>query len=91
MGFVLTRERLITVRFDELNPFNTFATRDLAAESDPLSSSVIFAGLLDAIADRLTDILETSPPNLMRCLTGCFAPQLRNPPHGAHRRAKAPT
>ena len=58
VGFVLTRERLITVRFEELNSFTTFANRDLAAESDPLSSAAVFAGLMDAIADRLADILE---------------------------------
>jgi magnesium transporter len=58
VGFVLTRERLITVRFEELNIFDTFANRDLAAETDPLSSAAVFAGLMDAIADHLADILE---------------------------------
>jgi magnesium transporter len=58
VGFVLTRERLITVRFEELNSFTAFANRDLAAETDPLSSAAVFAGLMDAIADRLADILE---------------------------------
>ena len=58
VGFVLTRERLITVRFEELNSFTTFANRDLAAESDPPSSAAVFAGLMDAIADHLADILE---------------------------------
>jgi magnesium transporter len=58
VGFVLTRERLITVRFEELTAFKTFADRDLAAETAPLSSAAVFAGLMDAIADRLADILE---------------------------------
>jgi magnesium transporter len=58
VGFVLTRERLITVRFEALNVFDTFRSRDLAAESDPLSSAAVFAGLMDAIVDRLADILE---------------------------------
>jgi len=58
VGFVLTRERLITVRFEELSSFSTFANRDLGAESDPLSSAAVFAGLMDAIADRIADILE---------------------------------
>jgi magnesium transporter len=58
VGFVLTRERLITVRFEELTSFKTFADRDLGAETDPLSSAAVFAGLMDAIADRLADILE---------------------------------
>jgi magnesium transporter len=57
-GFVLTRERLITVRFEELPSFTNFATHDLADETDPLSSGAVFAGLMDAISDRLADVLE---------------------------------
>jgi magnesium transporter len=58
VGFVLTRERLVTVRFEELTPFSNFASRDLAHESDPLTSGTVFAGIADAIADQLADILE---------------------------------
>src|SRR6516225_11741850 len=58
VGFVLTRDRQITVRFEELSSFNTFANRDLAGESDPLTSAAVFAGLMDAISDRLADVLE---------------------------------
>src|ERR1700736_970509 len=36
VGFVLTRERLITVRFEELTAFNIFI-RELATDSQPLS------------------------------------------------------
>src|SRR5215472_4731235 len=59
VGFVLTPDRMITVRFHELSFFRTFSDRDLAGETDPLSSVVVFAGLMDAIADRLADILES--------------------------------
>src|SRR5215469_12921618 len=58
VGFLLTPERLVTVRFEELSSFNTFINRDLADESDPLTGGAVFAGLIDAIADRLADILE---------------------------------
>jgi magnesium transporter len=58
VGFVLTPDRLITVRFHDLSFFRTFTDRDLAAESDPLSSAAVFAGLMDVITDRLADILE---------------------------------
>jgi magnesium transporter len=58
VGFVLTRERLITIRFEDITSFKTFSARDLAGESDPLSSAAVFAGLMDAIADRLADVLE---------------------------------
>jgi len=59
VGFVLTRERLITVRFEDITSFKTFSARDLAGESDPLSSVAVFAGLMDAITDRLADVLES--------------------------------
>ncbi len=58
VGFVLTRERLVTVRFEELSSFAAFAGKGLTDETDPLSSGAVFAGLMDAIADRLADILE---------------------------------
>ncbi len=58
VGFILTRERLITVRFEQLPSFTTFASKDLAEESDPLSSGAVFAGLMDAVSDRQADVLE---------------------------------
>jgi magnesium transporter len=58
VGFVLTRERLITVRFETLASFDAFANRDLAAERDPLTGAAVFAGIMDAITDRLADVLE---------------------------------
>jgi len=58
VGFILTAERLITVRFEELRSFSHFADHDLPSEKSPLTSAAVFAGVLDAIADRLADILE---------------------------------
>src|SRR6202045_1372124 len=58
VGFVLTRERLITVRFQELTVFNSFIDRELATDGEPLSSGAVFVELMDAIADRLADVLE---------------------------------
>jgi magnesium transporter len=56
VGFVLTRERLITVRFEELTAFAAFAAGDFAAAG--AGSAAVFAGLMDAITGRLADILE---------------------------------
>src|SRR5438093_11054672 len=58
VGFVLTRERFITVRFEELTAFTNFIDRELAADAEPLSSGAVFVELMDAIADRLADVLE---------------------------------
>ncbi len=58
VGFVLTAERLITVRFEELTSFAHFTAHELASETDPLTGAAVFAGLMDAIADRIADVLE---------------------------------
>lgn len=58
VGFVLTRERLITVRFQKLTPFAAFLGRE--AEDDMLGQSGpgVFVGLMEAIVDRMADLLE---------------------------------
>src|ERR1700732_5215034 len=58
VGFVLTPDRLITVRFEELTAFTTFIDREMVVDSEPLSSGAVFVELLGAIADRLADVLE---------------------------------
>ena len=63
-GFVLTRDRLITVRFAELPSFASFADRTIPADSPPVTSAGIFAELLEAIVDRLADALERSASEL---------------------------
>src|SRR6202012_3673809 len=85
VGFILTRERLITVRFEELTSFSTFANRDLAAETDPLTSGAVFAGLMDAIADHLADVVENLAADLNELSHRLFrapvtAPATRRPP-----------
>ncbi len=52
VGFVLAPQLLITVRFEPLTAFNTFAptARGTAPE--------VFTGLVEAIVDRIADVLE---------------------------------
>jgi magnesium transporter len=90
VGFVLTRERLITVRFEELSSFTTFAHRDLAAESDPLTTAAVFAGLMDAIADRLADILENIAAELDALSHRLFSASATEPAARRRRHVKAP-
>jgi magnesium transporter len=52
VGYVLSLERLLTVRFEPLTAFSTF---EKAARGGPAE---IFVGLIDAIVDRLADVLE---------------------------------
>jgi magnesium transporter len=66
VGFVLTRDRLITVRFAELPSFGSFADRTLSPESPRVTGAGIFTELLEAIVDRLADALERSASELDR-------------------------
>jgi magnesium transporter len=58
VGFVLTAERLITIRFAELSSFAALAKRQPAPDAPALSSGAIFSDLIEAIVDRLADVLE---------------------------------
>ncbi len=64
VGFVLTRDRLITVRFAELSSFASSAERTVPAESPRATSAGIFIALLEAVVDSLADALERSASEL---------------------------
>ncbi len=56
LGFVLSPGRLITIRFAEMSVFDTFAER--FAGSGRATSAGAYIGLLEAVVDRLADVLE---------------------------------
>jgi len=56
LGFVLTPEHLMTVRFADLPVFDSFAQR--FAVDERTTAVGAFLGLLEAIVDRLADVLE---------------------------------
>ena len=56
VGFIVTRERLITVRFEELKAFQQ-AERDARA-NPPKSGLEAFTQVIEAVIDRKADVLE---------------------------------
>ena len=56
--FVLAGNRLITVRYHEPRAFKTFPMRAEKAATGCTSGETILIGLLEAIVDRLADVLE---------------------------------
>ena len=61
LGFVLSDKHLITVRFAEMPVFDIYANRFQNRgnlERAKVSSTAAFLGLLEAIVDRLADVLE---------------------------------
>ena len=57
VGFVLSDRHLLTLRYAVLPAFNTFSER-FAQRNAPSTSAEAFVGLLEAIVDRLADVLE---------------------------------
>jgi len=57
-GFVLSKERLITMRFAVSVVFDRFASKEMQVGSPDRSGAHIFVGLLEAIVDRQADALE---------------------------------
>ena len=62
VGFVLSENQLLTVRFEDLPAFETYAAHFNRGE--PKSSSEAFIGLVEAIVDRIADVLERAASDL---------------------------
>jgi magnesium transporter len=60
--FILTADRLVTVRYADPLPFVTFRAQVDRGQFE--SGQKVFEGLLDAIVDRIADILENIGVNL---------------------------
>ncbi len=56
--FALAGRRLLTIRYEEPRVFSSFATRCQKSIYGGATAETIFVGLLEAIVDRLADVLE---------------------------------
>lgn len=57
-GFVLSKDRLVTIRFAAHLIFDRYAERETASTEHPRSAVSLFAGLMEALIDRAADGLE---------------------------------
>ncbi|HEX5321029.1 MAG TPA: magnesium transporter CorA family protein [Stellaceae bacterium] len=64
VGFVLTHQVLITVRFEPLTAFSDFIQRLRRPDSECGNGMVVFTELMEAIVDRLADVLENIAASL---------------------------
>ena len=69
--FVLSGERLVTVRYHEPRPFETYV-KTIARKGAPKTGADVLVGLLETIVDRLADILEDSGARLEEVSTTLF-------------------
>ena len=77
--FVLAREKLITIRYIDPQPFRTFAARcERTMVSAPKAEGVLNA-LLDVIVDRMADVLERVSAEVESISQEIFSANAPNP------------
>ncbi len=64
VGFIVTRDRLVTVRFDDLKAFDNAKAQ--AAAAPPRSGLEAFTLVIEAVIDRKADVLEQQGAQLER-------------------------
>jgi magnesium transporter len=73
--FVLVSDKLVTIRYDEPRAFAAFMAQ-LERQPNPEHSGVhVFLGLLDAIIDRISDVLEHASEEVEEISRTIFDPQ----------------
>jgi len=72
-GFILSRERLITIRFAPSSIFDSFAEKLPRGPTPCETGSEVFIGLLEAIVDRQADALEQVSADLDAISHAIFA------------------
>jgi magnesium transporter len=75
VGFVLSRNRLITVRFAAMPAFDQVANDCRARPTGPGSSVEVFLSLIEGTVDRIADLLEHEGDTLDRISRRVFRPE----------------
>ena len=72
IGFVLTREHLVTIRFHELRAYETVKIRIVEHDGDCATSLEVFLLVVEELVDNLADVLEEMSGDLGRLSTRIF-------------------
>jgi magnesium transporter len=72
--FVLTNERLVTIRYIDPQPFRTYALRCERSLINASRPDMVLMQLLDAIVDRMADILEKTGGDVEVVAVEIFSP-----------------
>ncbi len=72
--FVLAGNRLVTIRYHEPRAFKTFPMRAERADLDCTGGQTILVALLEAIVDRLADLLERASREVIAISKDIFHP-----------------
>ncbi|NEU11701.1 magnesium transporter CorA [Methylobacterium sp. BTF04] len=91
LGFVLTKDRLVTVRFHEMRAFAEVRKRIDSGDDRGTTSTEIFLLLVEELVDSLADALEEMGADLDALSTRIFDFDVRAKSGGDEARTKSPT
>ncbi len=75
VSFVLTHDKLMTIRYIDPQPFKTFAARVERGGTAPQRAEMVLMALLDVIVDRMADVLERAGAEIEAISRDIFQPQ----------------
>ncbi len=76
--FVLSNQCLITIRYSDPQPFKVFLGRSSVISVETYQGNTVLTGLMEAIVDRMADILENIGHNIDDMTKKIFRPHLLN-------------
>jgi len=74
VSFVLTQDKLVTIRYIDPQPFKTFAARCERGNINPQRAEMVLMYLLDVIIDRMADVLERAGAEIEAVSKEIFQP-----------------
>ena len=74
ISFVLTHDKLVTIRYIDPQPFRTFAMRCERGSVTPQKAEMVLMALLDVIVDRMADVLERAGAEIETLSKDIFQP-----------------
>ncbi|HUO87655.1 MAG TPA: magnesium transporter CorA family protein [Rhizomicrobium sp.] len=74
VSFVLTHDRLVSVRYIDPQPFKTFVARVERGGAAPQRAEMVLMALLDVIVDRMADVLERAGAEIETISREIFQP-----------------
>ncbi|MBS0469464.1 MAG: magnesium transporter CorA family protein [Proteobacteria bacterium] len=74
ISFVLTQDKLVTVRYIDPQPFKTFIARCERGTAMPQRAEMVLMSMLDVIIDRMADVLERAGAEIEALSREVFQP-----------------
>ncbi|HEY5300857.1 MAG TPA: magnesium transporter CorA family protein [Acetobacteraceae bacterium] len=78
LGFVLSHDRLLTVRYEPMRALDRYAERMCDPDTAAPTGMTVFVGVLESLVDRLADMLETVGAELDQLSHQIFRPETIN-------------